>query len=382
MDVLNTAKNRFKRFTDTLSGTFIPQVTSADWQTIGTSVRGFSHIHSGLPNQDALKYLPEKGIRKCVILSVADGHGSKNYFRSDIGSRLAVETACEVCSNFLKDYSGKESVKIKNLKFRDVICREIVRKWKEKINTHISNNAFTPDEELLLQKKQENQKNEGAEKIRYRPSESLEEYQFIPYGTTVLSIIVTEKYILYLQLGDGDILTILPNGTVSRPIPKDERLIANETTSLCLPIAWEEFRVRYQPVDSNSPVLIMVSSDGYSTSFSDVNDFEKAGTDILKMIIKEPEDINKGIDIVNENLEKWLKETSEKGSGDDITVGLICNLDKMRDLSKNQILREEKNETNVPETEQQLERNSHTEKKDQIIEWIKPFLNSGESFGI
>jgi hypothetical protein len=175
---------------------------------------------------------------------------------------------------------------------------------------------------------------------------------------------------LYLQLGDGEILTILPNGTISRPIPKDERLIANETTSLCLPIAWEEFRVRYQPVDSNSPVLIMVSSDGYSNSFSDVNDFEKVGSDILKMIIKEPDDINKGIDIVNENLEKWLNETSEKGSGDDITVGFICNLDKIREFSKNQIVSKEKNETNTSETEKHPEGDKILKKDEQIIEWI------------
>lgn len=363
MDILNG----IRRFTDTLTGLHV-QPIFPKWKAIGSSVQGFSHVRSDLPNQDALKYLPDNGIGIRIILSVADGHGSKNYFRSDIGSKLAVETACEVCNSFLKDYSGKESEKIKDLKFRDVICREIVRKWKERVNDHILNNPFTSEEESLLLKKQESGKKPNGEKIRYRPSDCLEDNQTIPYGATILSIVVTEKFLLYLQLGDGDILTISSDGTVSRPLPKDDRLIANETTSLCLPIAWEEFRVRYQPVDKIAPILIMVSSDGYSNSFSISSDFEKVGSDILGMIGKEPEDIEKGIDTVQKNLENWLKETSEHGSGDDITIGIICNLDKIKEFSKNKPLMDEKKEMRI--AEKPLESHTDSQKDIPIIEWI------------
>ena len=317
-------------------------LTHPNWRMVGKSVRGASHIRAGLPNQDALKYLPKNGDGNFVILSVADGHGSKNYFRSDVGSQLAVDVACEVCTIFLKDYSDKDT--IKDIKFREVICREIVRKWRDKVNSHVILNPFTPDEEALIQKKQESQKNVGVEKIRYRPSEGLEDYRIIPYGSTILSIIITEDFILYLQLGDGDILTFLSDGTVSRPLPKDDRLIANETTSLCLPVAWDEFRVRFQPRDTVTPALIMVSSDGYSNSFSNANDFEKVGSDILKMIADQSDDINKGIAFINDNIEKWLNETSEKGSGDDITVGLICNINAIKEFSRNRITSKPKKE--------------------------------------
>ena len=363
MDVLSG----IRKFTDTLTGSHIHPIIP-NWRVIGSSIRGFSHIRLDLPNQDAIKYLPDKGTGARIILSIADGHGSKNYFRSDIGSKFAVETACEVCAGFLKDYSGKESEKIKDLKFRDVICREIVRKWKERVNDHILNNPFSPEEEILISKKQENGKKPDGEKIRYRPSDGLEDYQVIPYGTTILSIVVTEKFILYLQLGDGDILAITSDGKVSRPLPKDDRLIANETTSLCLPIAWEEFRVRYQPIDKVAPILIMVSSDGYSNSFSISSDFEKVGSDILEMISKDPEDIEKEIGTVKENLDSWLKETSEHGSGDDITVGIICNLDKIREFSKNKPRIDETKKTS--NEVKNLAGDPDSPKDTQAIEWV------------
>ena len=63
------------------------------------------------------------------------------------------------------------------------------------------------------------------------------------YGATLLVLMVTEQFALYLQLGDGEMLIVTespshrnpaqPFFEVSRPLPKDESLIANETTSLC-----------------------------------------------------------------------------------------------------------------------------------------------------
>jgi hypothetical protein len=45
----------------------------------------------------------------------------------------------------------------------------------------------------------------------------------------------------------------------------------------------------------------------------------QAARDIWEMIRSE------GKDYVQKHLEEWLIETSEGGSGDDITVGIICN---------------------------------------------------------
>ncbi|MFM7713741.1 MAG: protein phosphatase 2C domain-containing protein, partial [Microcystis sp.] len=63
----------------------IPQLK---WRCIGESVKGASHVRSGLPNQDAIRWFPESGIGLPLILAVSDGHGSAKSFRSDRGSRF------------------------------------------------------------------------------------------------------------------------------------------------------------------------------------------------------------------------------------------------------------------------------------------------------
>src|SRR5690242_8472149 len=63
------------------------------WQVIGCSVRGPSHERSGLPNQDAIGWSEDS---TTTVLAVADGHGSAKCFRSDVGSRLAVDAALTV----------------------------------------------------------------------------------------------------------------------------------------------------------------------------------------------------------------------------------------------------------------------------------------------
>ena len=61
----------------------------------------------------------------------------------------------------------------------------------------------------------------------------------------------------------------------------------------------------------------MLSTDGYANSFADDAGFYQAGTDLLMAIRR------LGIRRVTYRLKKWLRSTSELGSGDDITVGLI-----------------------------------------------------------
>src|SRR2546421_356438 len=61
-----------------------------------------------------------------------------------------------------------------------------------------------------------------------------------------------------------------------------------------------------------------VSTDGYANSFRHEKDFLAVGSDLLAMIREE------GLDEVASQLEGWLNDASEHGSGDDITLGLLC----------------------------------------------------------
>ncbi len=289
------------------------------WRILRCSVQGASHYNSGLPNQDAIHWDQDKYRGLPLMLAIADGHGGEKYFRSKIGARLAVQAAVEEMKNFEKGLLNQplsQSLSVVEDAAKHLPW-SIVSRWKELVEQHRKDNGFTPEETERI-KKMENA--DVWEAITANPT--------LLYGTTLLSVLVTESFILYLQIGDGDILTISTSGKVSRPIPDDERLLANETTSLCNPTAVGDFRTYFQSLVDLKPALILLSTDGYSNSFRNPEGFLKVGTDIWNMIRSD------GLQKVEENLEEWLKLATERGSGDDITLGLLCRMSALKEEVK------------------------------------------------
>ena len=259
------------------------------WQVVGQSVRGAVHERNGLPNQDAIYWLPDSGEGSSVVLAVADGHGSARYSRSHIGAGLAVESAAHLVQEFLQNHSDNLSL-VKDAT-EDWLPRALVRKWVEVVTEHFN-------------------------------ADPLNEESIIAYGATLIVVAVSERFALYLQLGDGEILTVSESGEVTRPLTRDDRLFGNETTSLCAPDAWRDFRVSFQPLTHSYPALILLSTDGYPNSFRHESGFFKVGSDILHMIREH------GLAMVKDNLKGWLSDSTRAGSGDDVTLGILCSLDK------------------------------------------------------
>lgn len=301
---------------------------SLNWHTIIETVKGFSHQRSGLPNQDAIL---DNSVPQGIILAVSDGHGSAKCFRSHNGSNFAVTTAIQAMNNLFKhNESNAKNENELNLTYikneaEERLPKIIVRKWREKVEHYQLKNPFTSEELSTLEQK------EGAKvRERFENPDDPNKYFFTAYGATLLTVAVCRKYILYLQLGDGDILAVYENGEVIRPLPPDDRLFANETTSLCSTDPWKDFRVVFQPiVDPNKlPVLILAATDGYSNSFKDDEAFFKVGTEFMEIIRSE------GQTYVKENLTAWLEETTKVASGDDISLGLLINANAL-DLMRN-----------------------------------------------
>jgi serine/threonine protein phosphatase PrpC len=283
---------------------------TARWRVVGRSVRGATHGRTGAPNQDAIHWLPKSGAGLPLILSVADGHGSNRSFRSDVGARLAVETAAQVISDFLRVQAQAESLSATKRAAEEWLPVALVRSWLSAVASHLAEQPLSADELHLL----------GAEHAE--PSiEMLRPNSELAYGTTILAAAVTADFILYLQLGDGEILTVSNDGEVTSPLPKDKRLFANETTSLCSEEAWRDFRVSFHVISNAPPALILLTTDGYPNSFRDESGFLKVGSDILEMIR------SGGLDVVDNHLESWLSESTHAGSGDDVTLGIICSED-------------------------------------------------------
>jgi len=277
------------------------------WRCATASVKGVTHRRYGLSNQDHVGW---REVGESTILCLSDGHGSARYFRSDLGSALAVEAGLAVLEKFLKEAEGLSERTNRwpliEKEIEEKLPRDIVKDWRERTSRHLAVNTFTA-EELERVKELEG---EGALK-------KAEADGITAYGATFLAVVLTPEFIFCLQNGDGDILVVDEDRVARWILPADQRLIANETTSLCERDAWKDFRTSFQRLAQLAPPLILAATDGYINSFSSVEGFQQVGSDILDMARAE------GFDYVDKHLEQWLEESSERGSGDDISAGLL-----------------------------------------------------------
>ncbi|HEV3220125.1 MAG TPA: PP2C family serine/threonine-protein phosphatase [Candidatus Acidoferrales bacterium] len=283
------------------------------WRIIGHSSRGASHLKSGLPNQDALEFwLPESGAGPPAILAIADGHGSAQHFRSADGARFAVESANALLLGF-STLHGSDRTLSELQAAASELPLQVLESWKAKIVEHLAVNPFRDEEFERLGEKEA----EARAEISQNP--------LVAYGATLLSVLVTASYALCMQIGDGDILFVDDSGATTRPVPPDPRLIANQTTSLCQPEAVRDFRLHIEAPLVRAPALVLVSTDGYANSFRSDADFLQIGADFLAMARA------RGLDGVAERLPGILREASEKGSGDDVTFGIMRREDGEED---------------------------------------------------
>jgi len=267
------------------------------WGVYGDSSRGSSHLRNGLPNQDSIARWAAPG-GKQAVLAVSDGHGSASHFRSDQGSRMGVDVAVATLRGAPLPIPEGHA---------QVLAQAIVDSWRAAVAEHLAGNPFTDEEWAKVPAKEAAQ---AKATVQANPS--------VAYGATLLCVLATGSEILFLQLGDGDILCVDSSGGTTRPMPTDSRLIANQTTSLCQASAVQDFRVAHISLsEAPPPALILVSSDGYSNSFQSEEDFLRLGPDYLELLR------TYGPEKVEAQLQKILPEASRKGSGDDITLGFI-----------------------------------------------------------
>ena len=276
------------------------------WSCSGCSRRGASHFRSGLPNQDAIYWTPDP--HTPLVMAVSDGHGSPKNFRSEQGSQIAVQVAVDMLLRSYHSFRGDGMLSSDIERWlKQSLAKRLVESWQSAVNAHWQANPFTEAEWARLLKGNSH----GARK-------SIESNPILAYGATLLAVLVTDQFVFCLQLGDGDILSVSVTGETTRPLANDERLMANETTSLCMKNAWEECRVEIVEYElEDFPALILLSTDGYSNSFTSEPDFLKIGSDYLNMI--KESDFNQVI----EQLPSFLDYASQNGSGDDITLGII-----------------------------------------------------------
>ena len=276
---------------------------NSSFYCFGKSVRGRDHRLSGLPNQDAIRIYIGKDNNPAII-ALADGHGSPVHFRSELGSKMAVDTAVDVLSS-LSEIDMKVHTKVS--KYPTLITRE----WNARVLHDHKNKKFTSNELSALYQEVKNES--FMDSIRLDPK--------ISYGTTLIVVASYGDFMLYLQIGDGDILVVDDTGSVRKPLRDDVQFSRYQTKSLCTHGASDDFRFAVEKNNEANPVLMLASTDGYSNSFKSHQEFFKVGIayrDLIRIL---------GCDFLENILEDLLCKTSSQGSGDDITVGLACSSD-------------------------------------------------------
>lgn len=269
---------------------------SKHWCAITETVRGATHLKSGLPNQDAI------GVKRTdtgIVVAISDGHGSSRYVRSDIGAKLAVEVAVEELSPLLK---RKNSQRASASELESHLAQVLVRKWDRAVESHLAESPLSIDE-------------------RIKSGLSAEDDRLC-YGATLIAMVATGRFMLYLQLGDGDIIVVEQSGNISRPLSKDPALIGNETTSLSSSDAWNKMQIISRSLDRDNrceqPALILAATDGYANSFKDEAAFLQAGKDYYRLLSR-----SDGVSVIQEHVHAWLREASDNFSGDDISLVLL-----------------------------------------------------------
>ena len=262
-------------------------------------VKGATHERNGRPLQDSKKIVEVS--EDILIMAVADGHGSEKCLRSERGSLIAVNAFCEVMSRYLQSYEQDESgmetlVTFLNREGDTRFAQDVCEEWQYRVKQSFYKNKVSTLIDV-----------DGT--VNWKGVYSL-------YGTTLLGMLITPTFVFSFQIGDGDISFATENDCYTLVEP--EKFLGTETHSLSKVDAWRKAvaAVRRKEIGKDLPYLYMLSTDGFANSYASDEVYRDTCREYCEMIN------NHGFEVVKENLAKWLKETSDYGCGDDVTVAI------------------------------------------------------------
>lgn len=256
------------------------------------TVRGESHIASGKVCQDWSEF---RSSENYAVAVVADGHGSKKHFRSNIGSKMAVKVTLKTIDNFYRNAEEFEkSFTSDPKKIIKKIQKYIISYWNKEIIWYHRHNPITEEERSLFTEKE----------LKAIKLESI-------YGTTLIATVMGKNFSFGIQIGDGSMVILDEDCDTLMPIEGDENP-ANLTASMCNSNAIDMFNMFYT---FDQPLAMFVSTDGLYTSFSSSEDFLDYHTIIAGQLDKADE----FREVVLRNITKRTKY----GTQDDISFSCV-----------------------------------------------------------
>src|SRR6476659_7757764 len=232
----------------------------ATWQVITGSARGAAHRASGLPNQDAVASQDGPG---GVVAAIADGHGHIRHFRSADGAALAVGVACRVASQAAAGLAADDTGDQEAERAGQELARTVVADWRSAVAGQLEARPYTVEEQFVLD----------------RSADTL----VIPSGSTLLVAVITARWLVCAQIGDGDMLAVRPDGGSCSPVAGDDRLDGRRTTSLCQPDALGSFRTGAHDLRETPLAALLLATDGYGNAQADEPWQPSVGRDLAEL---------------------------------------------------------------------------------------------------
>jgi Protein phosphatase 2C len=264
------------------------------WLALTASQLGAAHQAAGLPNQDAVAV---RQVRPDVLVAaVADGHGHRRHFRSARGSQLAAAVACEAAQELAARLDGFTTAAPIESESLGTLVPAITGAWRDAVREDVADDPFTS---------RENAARGGDDPL-------------IAYGSTLLLAIAGRRWLVLVQIGDGDILGIQPDGRPLLPVPRDPSLDGQQTTSLCGAGAEDEFRAAVVDTSTTPLLGVMLATDGYSNAQLADPWTDAVSADLAELINDRPPEWLAG------QLPLWASRcASADGSADDTTIALL-----------------------------------------------------------
>ena len=246
------------------------------YRIYGDSVRGRSHRQANKPNQDSFAKLSTPDSFFHQILAVADGHGSATHFRSDKGAQFAVQAALESMSQIRRKAFSPYKIKLVEELARLTLGPALYCRWQQLVRLDIMQSPFTKEELALVEKRTSPA---ALEAMLRNPSQ--------PYGCTLLGAAIGNGFILFFQIGDGNILVSNTRGKIYHPIPPSTEPMCDFTYSLCMPDATRYFQIAVLPIRNGHRPDILLCTDGVSNSFSSLEDLDDLAKQLFQIVATE-----------------------------------------------------------------------------------------------